>query len=138
MKQFLMMTTVLASIALNAPALYSAGRPEQSDSMKDARKMAMITAARQINVAEVDQQMATGSFGDWNVLARSKSIQKQDLQVPLKVEVRVFAAADGKHFSVVLKDTQDPSLYTVSAMRRESFFRARRYSNARVANHGES
>ena len=131
MKHLIFVMTVLAVITLSATALRSAGgKTEQADPTEDARKMAMIMVTRHINVAEIDQQMAAGSFADWNVLAQSKSIQKQNLQIPLKVEVRVFAAADGKHFSVVLKDTQDPSLYTVFSDETGIIFQGQTVGNA--------
>src|ERR1035438_1339428 len=76
-------------------------------------RMSKITAARSINVAEVKEQMATGKFEDWKTLAQSEAIQKANVQVPVKVDVRVFSDAEGRRFSVVLKDTQDPCLYTI-------------------------
>src|ERR1035438_9084213 len=114
MKHLIFVMTVVAVITLSASALHSAqGTSDQIASAKQARRMAMITAARTINVAEIDEQMATGRFEDWKTLAQSDAIQKANVQVPLKVELRVFADADGKRFSVVLKDTQDPCLYTI-------------------------
>ena len=113
MKHF-MVVAALAVIGLTAPALHSAqGAPDQNASAKQTRRMAMITAARSINVAEVEEQMATGRFEDWKVLSQSKPLLDENLQIPVKVETRVFADADGKRFSVVLKDTQDPCLYTI-------------------------
>ena len=113
MKHF-MVVAALAVIGLNAPALHSAqGTPDQNASAKQTRRMAMITAARSINVAEVEEQMATGRFEDWKTLAQSDAIQKANVQVPVKVDVRVFSDADGKRFSVALKDAQDPCLYTI-------------------------
>jgi Tfp pilus assembly protein PilV len=114
MKHFVVVAAALAVIALSASALHSAqGTSDQIASAKQARRMAMITAARTINVAEIDEQMATGRFEDWKTLAQSEAIQNANVQVPVKVDVRVFSDADGKRFSVVLKDTQDPCLYTI-------------------------
>jgi type II secretory pathway component PulK len=114
MKHLIFVMTVVTVITLSAPALHSAqGTPDQNASAKRTRRMAMITAARTINVAEVDEQMATGRFEDWKTLAQSEAIQKANVQVPVKVDVRVFSDADGKRFSVVLKDMQDPCLYTI-------------------------
>jgi hypothetical protein len=115
MKRITIAAAVLAVMGLSAPALRSEGKPEQTEGGKDARRMAMITAARIINVAEIDELMAKGKFEDWKTLSQSASIQKADVQMPQKVDVRVFADADGKRFSVVLKDTQDPCLYTISS-----------------------
>ena len=112
MKHLIFVMTIVAVIT--APALHSAGAaPEQGDNAKQTRRMAMITAARTINVAEVDEQMTTGRFEDWKTLSQSEAIQKANVQVPFKVELRVFADADGKRFSVVLKDVQDPCVYTI-------------------------
>ena len=61
MKHLIFVMTVLAVITLSAPALHSAGgMPDQSNSAKDARRLARITAARTINVAEIKEQMAKG------------------------------------------------------------------------------
>ncbi len=131
MKHLIFVMTVLAVITLSATALRSAGgKTEQADPTQDARKMAMIMVTRQINVAEIDQQMAAGSFADWNVLAQSKSIQKQNLQIPLKVEVRVFPPPMESTFRSSSRTPRIPLFTRSSATRPGLFSKARQFSNA--------
>jgi len=114
MKQFLVVAAVLVMIGLNAPASHrAAGQVTQSQSPQQARRMSMIMTVRAINVAEVDYQMATGQYADWETLAESEGLHKLGVNVPLQTDLRVFGDPEGKIFSVALKDTLDPCLYTV-------------------------
>jgi hypothetical protein len=114
MKHFMVVAAVLVIIALNAPALHSAGgSPDQNSSAQQARRLLLINTVRSINVAEVEQQTATGKFADWKTLAESNPLRKMGVQIPAQTNVRVFTDPDGKYFSVLLADKQDPCLYTV-------------------------
>lgn len=114
MKHFMLVTAALAVIALSAPALHSAqGTPDPNASAKQTRRMAMVTAVRAINVAEIDYLTATGQFADLKTLAESEGFHKMGVNVPLNTDLRVFGDPAGKTFFVALKDTLDPCLYTV-------------------------
>ena len=75
--------------------------------------MSMVQAVRTINVVEIEYMTATGQFADLKTLAASEQFHKAGIHIPAKTELKVFGDAEGKLFSVALKDTLDPCLYTI-------------------------